>query len=282
MSVPTARPATSADTRSTGPGVGEVMRRCREQGRAALIGYLPVGFPDVATSVRAVEVLVEAGADIVEVGVPYSDPLMDGSVIQHAAARALAGGVHVADVFAATAAVRAKGAPPLVMTYWNLVLRMGVDTFADRLVAAGGAGLITPDLVPDEASAWLDASERTGLDRVFLVAPSSTPERLSRVTSSCRGFVYAASTMGVTGARTAVGGSAKDLVERTRAVTDLPVCVGLGVSNGEQAAEVASFADGVIVGSALVSCLTDREPEEGLDALSSLTRELADGVRSRA
>lgn len=274
-------PASAGGAPSTGVGVAEVMRRCRQEGRAALIGYLPVGFPDVGTSVRAVEALVEAGVDIVEVGVPYSDPLMDGSVIQHAAAKALAGGVHVADVFTATAAVRAKGAPPLVMTYWNLVLRMGVDAFADRLAAAGGAGMITPDLVPDEASAWLDASERTGLDRVFLVAPSSTPERLSRVTSSCRGFVYAASTMGVTGARSTVGGSARDLVERTRAVTDLPVCVGLGVSTGEQAAEVASFADGVIVGSALVSCLTDREPDEGLEALKSLTRELADGVRSR-
>ncbi|SRR5580765_977253 len=265
----------------TSLGAGDVLRRCREEGRAALVGYLPVGFPDVETSVRAVEVLVESGVDIVEVGIPYSDPLMDGSVIQNAAARALAGGVRVADVFTATAAVRAKGAPPLVMTYWNLVLRMGVDTFADRLAAAGGAGLITPDLVPDEAGDWIAASERTGLDRVFLVAPSSTEERLAWVTSSCRGFVYAASTMGVTGARTAVGGGAKELVERTKAVTDLPVCVGLGVSNGQQAAEVASFADGVIVGSALVACLTDREPEEGLAALSTLTRELAEGVRNR-
>ncbi|MEO7069670.1 MAG: tryptophan synthase subunit alpha [Nostocoides sp.] len=263
------------------PGVGDVLRRCREEDRAALVGYLPVGFPDLATSVRAVEVLVESGVDIVEVGMPYSDPLMDGSVIQQAAAKALAGGVRVADVFTATAAIRAAGAPPLVMTYWNLVLRMGVDRFVDRLAAAGGAGLITPDLVPDEAEAWIAASERTGLDRVFLVAPSSTDERLARVASNTRGFVYAASTMGVTGVRTAVGGSAKTLVERTRAVTDLPICVGLGVSTGEQAAEVASFADGVIVGSALVACLTDREPEVGLAALRSLTRELADGVRNR-
>lgn len=261
-------------------GVGAVLARCREEGRAALVGYLPVGFPDVATSVRAMEVLVDAGVDIVEVGVPYSDPLMDGPLIQHAAATALARGSRVSDIFTATAAVRAAGAPALVMSYWNLVLHAGVDAFADRLAAAGGAGLITPDLIPDEAAEWIAASDRTGLDRVFLVAPSSTHERLVRVAAACRGFVYAASTMGVTGTRTSVGSAAADLVERTRAVTDVPVCVGLGVSTGAQAAEVGAYADGVIVGSALVSCLTAREPQEGLAALRSLTEELAAGVRA--
>ncbi len=264
-----------------GPGAGDVLARCRAEQRAALVGYLPVGYPDVPTSIRAMETLVEAGCDIVEIGIPYSDPLMDGPVIQRAAAAALAGGSRVADVFTAARAVRAAGAPPLVMTYWNLVLRMGEDLFADRLADAGGAGLITPDLIPDEASAWIAASDRTGLDRVFLVAPSSTPERLVRVTAACRGFVYAASTMGVTGARSQVGPDVEDLVRRVRAVTDLPVCVGLGVSSGEQAAQVARVADGVIVGSALVSCLLDVEPEQGLAALRALTEELADGVRSR-
>lgn len=262
-------------------GVAGVMQRCRDEGRAALICYLLVGHPDVATSIRGMEVMVEAGADIIEVGIAYSDPLMDGPVNQRAAAAALAGGAKVSSVFDATAAVRAAGAPPLVMTYWNPVLHAGVDAFADRLASSGGAGLITPDLVPDEGQDWIAASERTGLDRVFLVAPSSTPERLQRVTSASRGFVYAASTMGVTGVRASVGATARDLVERTKAVTDLPVCVGLGVSTGAQAAEVAAFADGVIVGSALVACLSDREPAEGLEALRSLTRELADGVRNR-
>ncbi|CCH77257.1 Tryptophan synthase alpha chain [Nostocoides japonicum T1-X7] len=261
-------------------GAEAVIARCRAENRAALVAYLPVGFPDLKTSVRAMEILVEAGADIIEVGVPYSDPLMDGPVIQRAVALALERGSRVADVFTATEAVRAAGAPPLVMLYWNLVLRAGVDRFADRLVASGGGGLITPDLIPDEAAEWIAASDRTGLDRVFLVAPSSTTERLQRVTRACRGFVYAASTMGVTGARSSVGSAARDLVERTRAVTDLPVCVGLGVSTGEQAAEVGSFADGVIVGSALVAALTDREPEEGLAALRTLTEELAQGVRT--
>ncbi len=265
---------------ATGPGAGEVMARCREEGRAALVGYLPVGFPDLDTSIRAMVTLVENGCDIVEVGIPYSDPVIDGPVIQRAAAAALAGGTRVADVFAATRAVRDAGAAPVVMTYWNLVLRAGVDRFADDLAAAGGAGMITPDLIPDEAGDWIAASERTGLDRVFLVAPSSTPERLASVTAACRGFVYATAVMGVTGARASVGEAAYDLVARTRAVTDLPIGVGLGVSTGEQAAEVASFADGVIVGSALVRCLlAARELDEGIESLRSLTAELAAGVR---
>ena len=272
--------AAGAGMPSAGVGVQEALARCRAEGRAALVAYLPVGFPDVPTSIRAMVTMVEAGADIVEIGLPYSDPVIDGPVVARATEAALAGGTRVADVFEATAAVRAAGAPPLVMTYWNLVLHAGVDAFADRLLASGGAGLITPDLVPDEAGDWIAASERTGLDRVFLVAPSSTPERLQVVSRASRGFVYAASVMGVTGVRTSVGSAAQELVERTRAVTDLPVCVGLGVSTGEQAAQIGAFADGVIVGSALVATLLDREPEEGLAALGRLTQELAQGVRS--
>ena len=266
---------------TTVTGVEGVLRRCRDEGRAALIGYLPVGFPTVEGSIEAMRVLVEAGCDVVEVGVPYSDPLMDGPVIQRAAATALAGGARVDDVFRATYAVRAAGGTTLVMTYWNLVLRRGVERFAADLAAHGGAGLITPDLVPDEADAWIAASDEHGLDRVFLVAPSSTPERLARVTAATRGFVYAASTMGVTGARSTVDADARGLVERTRAVSDLPVCVGLGVSTGAQAAELAERADGVIVGSALVRCLSGPgELSDHLEALRALTAELAHGVRS--
>ena len=222
----------------TSRGTNGVLAACRAGGRAALIGYLPVGYPDVPTSIRAMETLCDNGIDIVEVGMPYSDPLMDGAVIQRAATQALERGVHVEDVFRATAAVRAKGVPPLVMSYWNLVLRRGVARYAADLAAAGGAGLITPDLIPDEAQDWIEASEAQGLDRVFLVAPSSTPERLAIVTEATRGFVYA-STMGVTGARSSVGDAAADLVARTREHTELPVCVGLGVSTREQAAEIA-------------------------------------------
>ena len=260
--------------------VGTVIEKCRADNRAALIGYLPVGFPTVQGSIRAMKVLVESGVDIVEIGVPYSDPVMDGPVIQDAAVRALAGGVHLSDIFTAAREVSGAGAGALVMTYWNPVLRYGVERFAADLAAAGGAGLITPDLIPDEAGEWITAADAHDLDKVFLVAPSSTPERLAAVTSACRGFVYATAVMGVTGARTSVGDAADALVSRTREHTDLPVCVGLGVSTGDQAAQVGKYADGVIVGSALVRCLTEADSEEqGLHALGVLARELADGVR---
>jgi tryptophan synthase alpha chain len=262
-------------------GVAAAMRRTREEGRAALVGYLPVGFPDVETSLEAMRALVRGGVDVVEVGVPYSDPLMDGEVIQRAADAALAAGARVSDTFLAVAAVAEQGVPALVMTYWNVVERYGVDRFAADLAAAGGAGIITPDLIPDEAGEWLRAAEREDLDRVFLVAPSSTDARLVSTAAACRGFIYAASTMGVTGTRAAVGETAHVLVERTRAVTDVPVCVGLGVSDGAQAAQVAAFADGVIVGSALVRALADAPtPAAGVAAVERLTAELAEGVRA--
>jgi tryptophan synthase alpha chain len=255
----------------------ERIAAARAEGRSALVAYLPVGYPDVDTSIAAMVAAVEGGADVIEVGVPYSDPGMDGPVIQEAVEVAVQAGVGMADVLKAVAAVAAAGAVPVVMSYWNPIERYGVDRFADDLAAAGGAGAITPDLIPDEAGAWLSASERTGLDRVFLVAPSSTDTRLAATVGSCRGFVYAASTMGVTGTRATVGDAAERLVARTREVSgDLPVCVGLGVSTGDQAAEVAGFADGVIVGSAYVRRLLEGAGPEGVRALS---QELAAGVR---
>jgi tryptophan synthase alpha chain len=269
-----ATPATAAPSPGHSHGA-QVLATCRAEGRAALIGYLPVGFPSVEVSIEAMVAMVRAGVDIVEVGVPYSDPLMDGPVIQRATETALQGGTRVDDVFTAVRAIADAGAAAYVMTYWNLVLRRGVQRFAADLAAAGGSGLITPDLIPDEAGEWLAASDTRGLDRVFLVAPSSTPERLVIATEACRGFVYAASTMGVTGTRETVGSAAEDVVGRARAVTGVPVCVGLGVSTRAQAADVGRFADGVIVGSALVRALG----EGGIPALEALTRELAAGVR---
>jgi tryptophan synthase alpha chain len=261
-------------------GVAAVLAAAKAQDRAALVGYLPVGFPDVQGSIDAMVAMVEAGVDIVEIGVPYTDPLMDGPVIAHAADMALKGGTRLADVFTAVRAVADTGAPALVMTYWNPVLRYGVDRFADDLAKAGGAGLITPDLIPDEGAEWIAAADRNDLDHVFLVAPSSTPQRLRSTALACSGFVYAASSMGVTGAQLTVSDTAQELVTRTRPMTDLPICVGLGVSTGAQAAQVAAFADGVIVGSALVRALTDAgSPDEGLKALRELSAELAAGVR---
>ncbi|ORV19145.1 tryptophan synthase subunit alpha [Mycobacterium celatum] len=256
--------------------LADLFSSCRQDNRAALIGYLPTGYPDVPTSVIAMTALVESGCDLIEVGIPYSDPGMDGPTIATASEAALRGGVRVRDTLAAVEAISAAGGRAVVMTYWNPVLHYGVDAFARDLAAAGGHGLITPDLIPDEAEEWLTASDKHRLDRIFLVAPSSTPERLAGTVEASRGFVYAASIMGVTGARDVVSQAAPELVRRIRAVSDIPVGVGLGVRSREQAAQIADYADGVIVGSALVSTLAD-----GIPALRALTEELAAGVRQR-
>lgn len=256
-------------------GLQDLFARCRTERRAALIAYLPCGFPSVAASVEAMTAAVEAGVDAVEIGMPYTDPGMDGPVIQVAVDAALRAGTRTRDVLSAVESVSATGAPTLVMGYWNPIERYGPARFAADLQAAGGAGAITPDLIPDEAGAWIDAARQCAVDTVFVVAPSSTDARLELVARACRGFVYAASTMGVTGTRASVGTRAEDLVARTRRTTDLPVAVGLGVSSGSQAAEVARFADGVIVGSAFVRALADG----GVDAVRSLAADLAEGVR---
>jgi tryptophan synthase alpha chain len=261
-------------------GVAAALARAGAESRSALIGYLPVGYPDVPTSIAAMTAMVASGADIIEVGVPYSDPGMDGPTVQAAVDPAVRAGVGMAEVLLAVRAVREAGAAPLVMSYWNPIEHYGVARFAADLAAAGGAGAITPDLIPDEAEPWIAASDDFGLDRVFLVAPSSSDERIRYTARACRGFVYAASTMGVTGARSSVSTAATALVRRVRTLSpDSKVCVGLGVSDGDQAAEVAGFADGVIVGSAFVRCLLDAPGPEGVDAIRRLTVDLADGVR---
>lgn len=261
--------------------VSIAFERAAAEGRAALVGYVPAGFPSVDGAIEAAIAMAAGGADAIEIGLPYSDPLIDGPVIQEAVHRALAGGTRVADVLRTVAAVAEAGVPTLVMTYWNPVEQHGVDRFAADLVRARGSGLITPDLTPEEAGSWLAAAAEHDLDRVFLVAPSSSDERIKLITSVCGGFVYAASLMGITGARASVSGQAAGLVSRVREHTKLPVAVGLGVSNGAQAAEVASFADGVIVGSAYVQrLLTANSPQAGLTAVRELSTELAEGVRA--
>ena len=255
--------------------VADVFTRCAAQGRGALVGYLPAGYPTVDGSVELFTAAIEGGCDLVEVGIPYSDPVMDGPTIQAAADTALRAGFRVRDVFTVVERISAAGGAAVVMTYFNPVLRYGVDAFARDLAAAGGLGVITPDLIPDEADEWLAASAAHGLDRIFLVAPSSTEERIASTAAASSGFLYATSTMGVTGARGTVDTAAGTIVARCRAHTTLPIGVGLGVRSGEQAAEVASFADAVIVGSALVAAAERGGP----DAVRELAAELADGVR---
>ncbi|WP_129787542.1 tryptophan synthase subunit alpha [Promicromonospora panici] len=275
--------------RATGSGTGDLIARLREEeNRPALVGYLPVGYPTVDRSIEALKTLVDHGVDIIELGIPYTDPVLDGPVIQAAAQGALDAGARVRDVFRVVRELTeyAPHVPVLVMTYWNPVLKYGPDAFAHDLAAAGGAGLITPDLIPDEGADWLAASEAHGMDRVFLVAPSSSVERLRLTVDASRGFVYATSLMGVTGERSQVGSRAEQLVADTRAAGATNVCVGLGVSTGAQATEVGRFADGVIVGSALVhpllsdGPLADDEWAVRLTNLARVTEDLAAGVRS--
>ncbi|MFL6047949.1 MAG: tryptophan synthase subunit alpha [Propionibacteriaceae bacterium] len=275
----------SIDAGHTGRRLLEV----RDQGRGALAGFLHVGYPTLEISLQAMKALTGegefAGVDLVEVGIPYSDPVMDGVTIQRAGTKALERGVRTRDVFAAVEAVANLGTPAVVMTYWNLVEHYGADRFARDLVSAGGAGAITPDLTPDEAAEWISVSDDHGLDRIFLVSPSSTDERLAATLAACRGWIYATSLMGVTGPRAQTSAAAPDLVRRIRELDPTAlVGIGLGVSNGVQARQVTDFADLAIVGSALVKTLLDAEDAgkpEDLSGLRALVADLADGVRAR-
>ncbi|MCC9193323.1 tryptophan synthase subunit alpha [Arthrobacter sp. zg-Y916] len=261
---------------STASKSAAAIDRARADGRAALVGYLPAGFPSVQDTIAAGIELARNGADLIEIGIPYSDPVMDGSVIQAATSQALEAGFRVQQVFDVVAGITAEtDAAVLVMTYWNPVMRLGVDEFSRRLAEAGGAGLITPDLIPDEASEWMAASDKYGLDRVFLVAPSSTTERMKSTVQASRGFVYAVSIMGVTGTRSQVSDAAEGVVSAARAAGAERVCVGLGVSTAEHVREIGSYADGVIVGTALVAALRDGGPA----AVGALTSELSSGTR---
>lgn len=258
-----------------------VIKEANASGAAALLGYLPLGYPSVEKSVEAAKILARSGVDVIELGFPYSDPGMDGPVIQAATAEALKRGTHLEDLFAAVKELTSAGICVVSMTYWNPVYWYGVERFAKAFAESGGSGLITPDLPPDESASWVEYSDEYGLERVFLSAPSSSDERLKLIAKESSGWVYAASTMGVTGTRSAVDSAAKELVARTRnAGADL-VCVGLGVSTGEQASQIASFADGVIVGSALVRPLLELPWDEATAELSSRASELSAGVRGR-
>ncbi|GAA0518592.1 tryptophan synthase alpha chain [Paractinoplanes deccanensis] len=262
--------------------IAEVFAKARAENRSVLIGCMPAGFPTVEDSIASMIAMHEAGCDVIEVELPYSDPVMDGPVIQRASDIALAAGVRTRDTLRIIEAVAGTGAPVVLMTYWNPIEKYGVNAFARDLAAAGATGMITPDLIPDEAAEWIAASDEHGIDRTFLVSPSSTDERIAMTVAQCRGFVYATALMGVTGARTSVSSQAPELVDRVRhADPHMPVGVGLGVGNGAQAAQVAGFADGVIVGSALIRCVLDApDRATGITRLRALSAELAEGVRN--
>ena len=254
--------------------------KVRAENRAALIAYIPAGFPTIEGCKKAIKALVDGGVDAIEIGFPYSDPVMDGPIIQAAAEQSLAQGTGAADVFSALKCATDAGVAAVVMTYWNPIERYGVDQFAQSIADNGGSGVITPDLTIEESERWIAATNKNGISPIYVVAPSTNDSRLGKVTSHCSGFIYAASLMGVTGTRTSISSGASDLVARIRKVSELPIAVGLGVSNHVQAREVAGYADGVIVGSAFIKCLLEADTEEdGLRAITELAQDLAKGVR---
>jgi tryptophan synthase alpha chain len=254
--------------------------KTRAENRAALIAYIPAGFPSIEGCKKVIQAFVDGGVDAIEIGFPYSDPVMDGPTIQAAADQSLAQGTGAKEVFEALKVATDAGVAAVVMTYWNPIEKYGVEKFAQSIADNGGSGVITPDLTIEESASWKEAVEKIGINPIYVVAPSTTDARLPKVTSRCSGFVYAASLMGVTGTRTSVSSGAPDLVARIRTTTNLPIAVGLGVSTREQAKGVAGYADGVIVGSAFINALLDAPDEAmGLAAVKALASELALGVR---
>jgi tryptophan synthase alpha chain len=227
--------------------------------RAALMPYLPLGFPSLQASRELVRTVAEAGADVIELGIPFSDPLADGPVIQHATQVARQNGMTLAKCLQFVAAARADGVriPLILMGYYNPILRFGIERLAQEAKDVGADGLIVPDLPPEEAGELKRACEAKSLALVFLAAPTSTVGRLHRIADATSGFVYLVSVTGVTGARDTLPVELEEFVARVRAVTDKPLCVGFGISSRESAGRVAEIADGVIVGSALVSRIGD-------------------------
>jgi tryptophan synthase alpha chain len=250
------------------------LRAARDRGRKLLVPYVTGGFPGWE---RAVEACAAAGADAIEVGIPFSDPVMDGPTIQEASERALAAGATPQDIVAAMADLDTGGVPPVVMTYYNIVHRYGHERFASSLARAGVAGAIVPDLPLEEVGPWAGAADAAGIATVLLAAPTGSAERLARICARSRGWVYGIGLLGVTGERAELARSALDIAARLKAMTDLPVLVGIGVSDAAQAAEVAAVADGVIVGSALVRRLLEGG---GPEAAGAFVAELRAGLDS--
>ncbi|MDX1658930.1 MAG: tryptophan synthase subunit alpha [Nitriliruptorales bacterium] len=251
----------------------------REDGRAALVIYLTSGYPDLDTSRDCLIAAAASGADVLEVGIPFSDPMMDGPTIQTAVQRSLDHGYRVDDHLAsAQELAAATDVPSVTMTYVTIADTRGYDRFADDLVSSGLAGAILPDLPVPEAEPWVEASRARGLATVFLASTVSTDARLADIGRASSGFVYATGLLGVTGVKDVAVEQASGLVDRVRGHTDLPVAVGIGVKTREHAATVASYADGVIVGSAVVSAAGDGDPSGAPGRVAELVAELRRGV----
>lgn len=255
--------------------------RAKAEDRAALIVYLTSCFPNREVSAACFEAAVEAGADILEMGVPFSDPMMDGPTIQAANQQVLDAGVRVADHLELIRSLDHLDVPKVIMTYVTIADTRGYARFADECAEAGVAGVILPDLPVPEADTWRREAERAGLATVFLASSVSTDERLDAIGAASQGFVYAIGLLGVTGVNDVAQDVTRELVQRTRPRTQVPVAVGIGVKDRASAAEVAAYADGVIVGSSVVKAAADGDPAGAPDRIAALVRELRAGVERR-
>lgn len=245
-----------------------------------LIPYIMGGWPDMDTSRLVFETLVDTGCRIVEVGIPYSDPLADGPTIQKASEAALANGTTTDTVLEMIGGVaRERDVSPVLMVYYNLIFRYGTERFAQAAQSVGVEGVIVPDLTVEESAEWKAAAAEYGLDTIFLAAPTSSEERLEKIVAGSSGFVYAVSLTGVTGARTKLPPDLTDFIGSVKSHTELPVAVGFGVSRPEQAAEIANFADGVIVGSALVDLIGKTAPADRKTAVGVFASELIGALK---
>lgn len=250
----------------------------RLQERAAFLPYYPIGYPDYETSLDAIAGMAEAGVDGIEIGVPFSDPLADGPVIQAATQIALQNGITVRRCLEAVSSLRARGVkqPMLMMSYLNPLLAYGADEFVRDAQIAGADGLIVPDLPPEEAALVADACQQAGLALVFFLAPTSSPERIARVASQATGFIYVVSVTGVTGARAELPPDLAAFIERVRAVVDLPLVLGFGISTSAQARMMNGLVEGFIVGSALVKAGRD-----GAEPVKTLAAQLRAAVQTK-
>lgn len=263
--------------------VSDCFKSLRESSQCALIPFITAGDPDLTTTAQALEVLDKSGADMIELGVPYSDPLADGPTIQAAATRALQRGVRLDDVLEMVKEVSPKLKAPLILfTYYNPILNRGIETFLKQIAAVGVRGLVVPDLPLEEAESLLKPAAEIGIEVVLLVAPTSPPERIEAIAKQSQGFIYLVSVTGVTGIRTQMESRVQDILTQMRTMTDKPIGVGFGISQPEHAQQVKNWgADAVIVGSAFVKRLADGTPEEGLSAIGEFCQSLKSVIENK-
>ena len=256
--------------------VSSCIEALRDRGQCALIPFITAGDPNLATTAKALELLDRSGADLIELGVPYSDPLADGPVIQAAATRALQRGTRLEDVLAMLKTVSPKLKSPIILfTYYNPILNYGVDAFMQAIAAAGASGLVVPDLPLEEVEGVSQAASKAGVEVILLVAPTSPKARIEAIAAQSQGFIYLVSVTGVTGMRTQIQSRVQDLLTELHGVTDKPIGVGFGISQASQAKQVMEWgADAVIVGSAFVKRLSEGSPDQGLQAIETFCRSL--------